>query len=74
MRELGLYLSISMHSKHEKLISTLISSKIIEIPIIEEDVYEKNAIMYVCIGEPRHIAGKILKLLLFPPGSLNQFS
>merc|ERR1712149_162592 len=32
----------------------------IEIPISEEDSYEKNVVMYVVIGEPRHIAG--------PPG------
>ena len=36
----------------------LCSSKTIEIPIVEEDSYEKNVVMYVCIGEPRHIAGK----------------
>ena len=32
--------------------------KIIEIPIEEEDSYEKNVVMYCCIGEPRHIAGR----------------
>jgi len=31
--------------------------KYIEIPIMEEDSYEKNVVMYVVIGEPRHIAG-----------------
>ena len=31
--------------------------KTIEIPIMEEDSYEKNVVMYVVIGEPRHIAG-----------------
>lgn len=25
---------------------------------MEEDSYEKNVVMYVVIGEPRHIAGK----------------
>merc|ERR1712029_918489 len=34
--------------------------KTIEIPISEEDSYEKNVVMCVVIGEPRHIAG--------PPG------
>eukprot|EP00096_Caligus_rogercresseyi_P000467 TRINITY_DN1092_c0_g1_i4.p1 TRINITY_DN1092_c0_g1~~TRINITY_DN1092_c0_g1_i4.p1 ORF type:complete len:924 (-),score=286.45 TRINITY_DN1092_c0_g1_i4:1209-3980(-) len=33
------------------------NAKIIEIPILEEDSYEKNVIMYVTIGAPRHIAG-----------------
>merc|ERR1712242_43605 len=36
------------------------NAKTIEIPIMEEDSYEKNVVMYVVIGEPRHIAG--------PPG------
>merc|ERR1712129_524754 len=36
------------------------NSKTIEIAISEEDSYEKNVVMYVVIGEPRHIAG--------PPG------
>merc|ERR1719440_253885 len=36
------------------------NAKTIEIPISEEDSYEKNVVMYVVIGEPRHIAG--------PPG------
>merc|ERR1712241_671149 len=34
------------------------NSKTIEIPIIEEDSYEKNVVMYVVIGEPRHISGE----------------
>lgn len=29
-----------------------------ELPILEEDSYEKNVVMYLAIGEPRHIAGK----------------
>merc|ERR1711881_431967 len=33
------------------------NAKTIEIPISEEDTYEKNVVMYVVIGEPRHIAG-----------------
>ena len=33
--------------------------KYIEIPIMEEDSYEKNVVMYVVIGEPRHIAGNL---------------
>merc|ERR1711937_237488 len=32
------------------------TEKIIEIPIIDEEAYEKNLIMYVNIDEPRHIA------------------
>lgn len=35
----------------------------IEIPIMEEDSYEKNVVMYVVIGEPKHIAGNGLFLL-----------
>merc|ERR1711944_73406 len=33
------------------------NAKTIEIPIMEEDSYEKNVVMYVVIVEPRHIAG-----------------
>ena len=36
-----------------------ICRKTIEIPISEEDSYEKNVVMYVVIGEPRHIAGNL---------------
>ena len=32
--------------------------KTIEIPIIDEESYEKNLVMFVAIGEPRQIAGK----------------
>merc|ERR1712147_313234 len=32
------------------------AEKIIEIPIMDEEAYEKNLIMYVNIDEPRHIA------------------
>lgn len=35
-----------------------INRKIIEIPIMDEEAYEKNLIMYVNIDEPRHIAGE----------------
>ena len=38
----------------------LINRKIIEIPIIDEEAYEKNLIMYVNIEEPRHIAGQYM--------------
>merc|ERR1711933_362952 len=34
------------------------TEKIIEIPILDEESYEKNLIMYVNIEEPRHIAGE----------------
>jgi len=33
------------------------TEKIITIPILDEESYEKNLVMYVNIGEPRHIAG-----------------
>ena len=35
----------------------LFFSKTIAIPIIEEESYEKNVVMYVKLGEPKHIAG-----------------
>merc|ERR1712045_485551 len=40
----------------ELLYSNEETEKIIEIPIIDEEAYEKNLIMYVNIEEPRHIA------------------
>ena len=44
----------------------LFSRKIIEIPITDEEAYEKNVIMYVVIGDPRHIAGNdYLNVLCF---------
>ena len=44
----------------------LFSRKIIEIPITDEEAYEKNVIMYVVIGDPRHIAGNdYLNVLYF---------
>jgi len=33
------------------------TEKIITIPILDEETYEKNLVMYVNIGNPRHIAG-----------------
>merc|ERR1739844_36588 len=48
------------HVEGELLFNNEENSKTIEIPISEEDTYEKNVVMYVVIGEPRHIAG--------PPG------
>merc|ERR1719464_1642104 len=33
------------------------TEKIITIPILDEESYEKNLVMYVNIGDPRHIAG-----------------
>merc|ERR1719211_187850 len=33
------------------------TDKVISIPILDEESYEKNLVMYVNIGEPRHIAG-----------------
>ena len=33
--------------------------KTIEIPIMDEESYEKSLLMYVVIGEPRQIAGKL---------------
>jgi len=35
----------------------LLFRKTITIPIIEEESYEKNVVMYVNLGEPKHIAG-----------------
>ena len=29
---------------------------------MEEDSYEKNVVMYVVIGEPKHLAGKFVFL------------
>merc|ERR1711884_985506 len=48
------------HVEGELLFENECNAKTIEIPISEEDSYEKNVVMYVVIGEPRHIAG--------PPG------
>lgn len=44
--------------KKSAILMTLLFRKMIEIPIIEEDSYENNVVMYVVIGEPKHIAGK----------------
>merc|ERR1712241_1531761 len=48
------------HVEGELIFNNEENAKTIEIPISEEDSYEKNVVMYVVIGEPRHIAG--------PPG------
>jgi len=48
------------HVEGELIFANEENAKTIEIPISEEDTYEKNVVMYVVIGEPRHIAG--------PPG------
>merc|ERR1712061_271292 len=48
------------HQEGELIYQNEENKKTIEIPIMEEDSYEKNVVMYVVIGEPRHIAG--------PPG------
>merc|ERR1711884_667674 len=48
------------HVEGELLFNNEENAKTIETPISEEDSYEKNVVMYVVIGEPRHIAG--------PPG------
>jgi len=45
------------HVEGELIFANEENAKHIEIPIMEEDSYEKNVVMYVSIGEPRHIAG-----------------
>jgi len=45
------------HVEGELIFCNEQNAKTIEIPIMEEDSYEKNVVMYVVIGEPRHIAG-----------------
>merc|ERR1711997_471887 len=44
------------HVEGELIFANEENAKTIEIPISEEDTYEKNVVMYVVIGEPRHIA------------------
>merc|ERR1712228_767849 len=44
------------HVEGELIFANEENAKTIEIPISEEDSYEKNVVMYVVIGEPRHIA------------------
>jgi len=46
------------HVEGELIFNNEENKKYIEIPIMEEDSYEKNVVMYVVIGEPRHIAGQ----------------
>jgi len=48
------------HQEGELVYGNEENSKTIEIVIMEEDSYEKNVVMYVVIGEPKHLAG--------PPG------
>ena len=48
---------LSFHSSNFTLIPSY-RRKVIEIPILEEDSYDKCVIMYCSIGEPRHIAGE----------------
>merc|ERR1712226_376146 len=48
------------HQEGELVFGNEENVKTIEIPILEEDSYEKNVVMYVVIGEPKHLAG--------PPG------
>jgi solute carrier family 8 (sodium/calcium exchanger) len=48
------------HQEGELIYENEENKKTIEIPIMEEDSYEKNVVMYVVIGEPKHLAG--------PPG------
>merc|ERR1711936_1323892 len=48
------------HQEGELIYQNEENKKTIEIPIMEEDSYEKNVVMYVVIGEPKHLAG--------PPG------
>jgi len=48
------------HVEGELVFNNEENEKFIEIPIVEEESYEKNVVMYCCIGEPRHISG--------PPG------
>merc|ERR1712012_480304 len=47
------------HVEGELIYNNEENKKIIEIPITDEEAYEKNVIMYVVIGDPRHIAGEI---------------
>jgi len=48
------------HVEGELIFCNEENEKVIEIPIMEEDSYEKNAVLYCVIGEPKHLAG--------PPG------
>merc|ERR1711981_388060 len=44
------------HQEGELIYENEENKKTIEIPILEEDSYEKNVVMYVVIGEPKHLA------------------
>merc|ERR1719210_1552237 len=48
------------HVEGELIFCNEENEKVIEIPIHEEDSYEKNVVLYAVIGEPKHLAG--------PPG------
>jgi hypothetical protein len=57
-------------TKVQKLLSSLLTlslllRKLIPLVIIDEESYEKSLIMYVNIGDPRHIAGKVAECRLF---------
>ena len=57
---------LATHKRMHTIDIALFSRKIIEIPITDEEAYEKNVIMYVVIGDPRHIAGNdYLSVLYF---------
>ena len=57
---------LSFHSSNFTLIPTPNRRKVIEIPILEEDSYDKCVIMYCSIGEPRHIAGELMNVTISP--------
>merc|ERR1719458_1131163 len=44
------------HQEGELIYQNEENKKMIEIPIMEEDSYEKNVVMYVVIGEPKHLS------------------
>ena len=47
-----------------RLLTMTIIRKTISLEITDEESYEKNLIMYVNIGEPRQIYGKMLVLIV----------
>merc|ERR1719411_1162300 len=47
------------HQEGELIYNNEENAKTIEIPILEEDSYEKNVVMYVVIGEPKQLAGGV---------------
>jgi hypothetical protein len=46
----------------------LLFRKLIPLAVIDEESYEKSLIMYVNIGEPRHIAGELMKVSVLTAG------